>query len=252
MDEPDEHRDVRQLFAAIVATQPTSSETTSAAVRQGRRIRRRRRVAAAAGGVGLVAAVALSANALQDRDLVMTETPQVAERPATAAPSVPSVPSRGPTATSPTGTRSPGATPLPSKGSSRAPSPGTSVSGADALDPARPVYCGSVVAVDTARARLTFHATMSYRVAGDIHDARPENITVRLAFSEDPVVREFTLPKGTDREWEGPLADRLLEVKRLARGDKKPYVTVEDGKVARISFGLNNGNPTMPTCTDSR
>jgi len=39
MDEPDEHRDVRQLFAAIVATQPTSSETTSAAVRQGRRIR---------------------------------------------------------------------------------------------------------------------------------------------------------------------------------------------------------------------
>jgi hypothetical protein len=114
------------------------------------------------------------------------------------------------------------------------------------------VYCGSITAVDTDRARLTFHATMSYRQAGDIWDARPENITVRLPFSETPEVLEFTRPKGTDREWRGTLADRLLAVQRLARGDKKPYVTVEDGKVSRIAFGVNTGNPTMPTCSDSR
>jgi hypothetical protein len=114
------------------------------------------------------------------------------------------------------------------------------------------VYCGSITAVDIDRVRLTFHATMSYRLAGDIYDARPENTTVTLPFSENPEILEFTRPKGTHTEVGGPLANRLLAVQRLARGDKKPYLTITDGKVSRIAFGVNTGNPTTPQCFGAR
>lgn len=145
-----------------------------------------------------------------------------------------------------------GTAPAKPTASTKAPGPRSSSATSTAPAPVRPVYCGTITGVDPQRGRLTFRTEMSYRVAGDIWDARPESKTLTLPVRRDAEVVEFIRPKGRHKVWEGNGASLLRTVESLSLGDKKPYVTLDNGTITKVTFGVNTGAPSTPKCFDDR
>lgn len=234
-DPMNDDSEVRNLFSAIVAVQPTYEDTTSVAAHKGRRIRRRRQVTAAVGGLGLAAVVALVVPALLTEDVVSTENPRVAERPTEPVPDVTSA----------------SATTAPPRGGRVTPAPLATGPGRPLAlpDPAQNQYCGAVTAVDPARGTVTFRAYASYTYGGESPTfTRPETATFTVPVTADTTVSDFA--GGEPRQVGGDVRRKLELVRRAASGDKRAYFEMGDKQVSSID--LNRTEPlTTNGCLDS-
>jgi hypothetical protein len=125
--------------------------------------------------------------------------------------------------------------------------PATRTTGASAVRPTRAAYCGPLTAVDPARGQVTIHAYMSYRFAGDIYDAQPEDTSFTLPVSGGVEVVELTSAVGTSAT--GDRAARLRTAERLAKNERRAYVHLADnGQVETITLGIKSDELSGTGC----